>query len=816
MLLRLLGQLRGAPAARKDRLSGDGPAASSSQAGVDPAVSEEEEARRAVESTPDSAEAHNNLGVLYSRSNRLEAAEQEFLLASRLQQNNFAAHFNLGKILERTNRLAGAEASYRRAIELKPELAEAHNRLGLVLAASGRHQQAEACYRQALELKPDFSAARDNLASVLEEFERQRETEAALRRALEAAPDSAESHLALGALLSKSKRPDEAISAIRRAAELEPESALTHFRLGVVLQNANRPFEAEIAYRRALELIPDFADAHHNLGLLLAGTRRFEEAEASYRRALASNPDFAGARCSLGMVFEKTCRLSEAEASYRQALAVDAGFEHAQQCLGNLLLEISHRQHAVAACRRDVENFPDEARRHHMLGKALLALGKAEEAAAAFAQALALQPRYAEAHNGLGMSWMMRGELDSAIACFRLAVSSRQDYSRALSNLGAAFLRKGDIAQAATWIHATLAINPGQAEANYQMALIAAASDNLDEANRYFERAVSRAPSIGIEIASNPKRAALVLGMTSRGGNMSPATIDFVFPANSNTRITWAVDLADEDEADNLPYYDLAFNAMGDPDITGDVRRPVDRFLEACAKPVLNHPHRVMLTTRDNLPHMLKGIDNLLVPEVWKFAGSADWDDAMARHLPLLIRPVDTNGGVGLVLARTADELGEARAAQSTPVFVTRFVDFRGGDNLYRKYRAIFVDRQPYPYHLAISPDWMVHYYSAGMETTPWKLEEEQQFLENPEAALGIAGWQAIRSIGARLDLDYAGIDFSMMPDGRVLVFEANTTMLIHPEYLNGPLDHKNVYVYRIAAKFEEMLLGKTAAIMEP
>src|SRR5208282_3727701 len=101
------------------------------------------------------------------------------------------------------------------------------------------------------------------------------------------------------------------------------------------------------------------------------------------------------------------------------------------------------------------------------------------------------------------------------------------------------------------------------------------------------------------------------------------------------------------------------------------------------------------------------------VPAVWRFADSTDWDEAIVDQLPLLIRPVHTQGGIGLVLARTATELAQCRAMQTGPVYVSHFIDFRSADSWFRKYRMIFIDRKPYPYHLAISQNWMVHYYTA-------------------------------------------------------------------------------------------------------
>jgi hypothetical protein len=99
----------------------------------------------------------------------------------------------------------------------------------------------------------------------------------------------------------------------------------------------------------------------------------------------------------------------------------------------------------------------------------------------------------------------------------------------------------------------------------------------------------------------------------------------------------------------------------------------------------------------------------------------------------------------------------------------------------------------------------MVHYFSADMLASPWKVEEERRFLQDPRAALGAPALAALHAIGRRLDLDYAGIDFTVLPDGRVFVFEANATMLVHRERENGALAHKNAWVQRIVQAFEAL-----------
>jgi hypothetical protein len=171
---------------------------------------------------------------------------------------------------------------------------------------------------------------------------------------------------------------------------------------------------------------------------------------------------------------------------------------------------------------------------------------------------------------------------------------------------------------------------------------------------------------------------------------------------------------------------------------------------------------------------------------------------------PFLVRPIGSHGGKGLLLvgSDTPDEPPPPARAY----YLTEFVDFRSADGLYRKYRTVFVDGRPLPYHLAVSPKWMVHYESSGMDQHADRLAEEMRFLESPAAAVGADAAAAIASIGATMGLDYAGIDFTLTPDGRVLLFEANATMLVHPEAQGSALAHKNPYIERIFAAFRTMI----------
>lgn len=785
--------------AHKKLGSGDQPADS-----VPRMSKEEADCRHNLELMPNSAEAHNGLGVVLKGTKRLAEAEAAFRRAIGLKGNYEVALYNLGVVLAETNRLWEAERAYRDALKLLPNFVEAHNNLGILLKDTKRAAEAEVSFRRALELNPDFVEAQTNLDIVHAEIQRLAKVEADCRRTLELTPNSADAYNNLGIVLKDARRFAEAEDAFRHAVDLEGDHVAALSNLGSVLDQTDRPLEAVGAYLSALKLRPTFVEGLYNLGGVLAETNINGEAEAAYRNALELQTDFVEAHINLGCVLRSMQRPAEAAAAFRRAIELKPDHEAAHRNLDFVLKEVKRLSEAEAIHHRAVNLQANCARSHYKLGLTRMALGKLDEAIASFQQAILIDPNYASAHNNLGVTFLRQGQVEQAIACYRRAISIKPHFARAMANLGGAYFRKNDFRQAANWNQAALAIDPQEPDANQNMAFMLLGTGHADEAKQHLDRAYVKR-SLSIEYAADPIRTVLLL-LTAKKGNVPGHAIEFLFPTDINTRVHWVIETADDDQIDDLPTYDLVFNAMGDPELIGDSIKPLSQFAEVCGKPLLNHPGKVAHTARNHLPDLLSGIDNIIVPAVWRFATRADWDESIVDQLPLLVRPVDSHGGFGLKLARTSSDLAQCRDSQVGPVYVCRFVDFRSSDSWFRKYRIIFVDRKPYPYHLAIAQNWMVHYYTAEMESCPWKLEEEEKFLECPEVILGSVGTQAMQAVGTRIDLDYFGIDFSVMENQQILVFEANPTMLVHPEDFSGPLKHKNEYVLRIQYRFEEML----------
>ena len=517
---------------------------------------------------------------------------------------------------------------------------------------------------------------------------------------------------------------------------------------------------------------PSLAQAHLQAG-------RFREAEALYRQALAGDPDSLDLQNELGLALLAMNRFQEAVACFGKVLGIQSAHDPARSNLALALL-----------------GFGEELLRH----------GQWDPAAVCFRKALEFDAGLAQAHLRLGELLQAQGRRNPAIAQFERAVALQPDFIEALLKLGTIHAQVNQADSAAKWYRWALALDPTLVEANFNLASLLEGQARLAEAQIY-RRRIPRPLPLAVETAPDPRRRVLIPWATGSGN----VPIDTLMPAATTTRIKWFAELTTDEQEAQLPPFDLVFNGIGNADLAGPSLERLCAFHDR--HPMLNPPEQVLLTRRDLMPAALAGIPGVVVPPVARLGREEVLDDdllatlaAQELALPLLVRPIGTQGGKGARRVETPDQVAESFRQDADAFYVIGFKDYRSLDGYYRKYRMIFVDREPFPYHLAIASDWLVHYQSANMLSAPWKREEERQFLEDPRAVLGEEGYQAIEAIGRRLDLDYAGIDFSVLADGRILVFEANATMLVHLEDPQVEFPYKHRVVPAIFQAFEAML----------
>ncbi len=495
-------------------------------------------------------------------------------------------------------------------------------------------------------------------------------------------------------------------------------------------------------------------------------------------------------------------KLSDAAGIYRLILTIQPDNAIA---LHNLAL-LADGEEAMDLFRRALAADPANLHAALTLGQALQARDRLDEAIVTYRHALAAMPGEAELHFALGHALQRQRLVDDATHHYRQALALRPDYLPALCNLATLHTAADQVAEAAELYRRALAIQPDISVANINMVGILEGEGRLAEAQELRARVPCPQQPIMDRASGGHRRTVLVLA--SSKGNVP---LDDLLPAETTTRITWHVEYATDAQADALPPYDVAFNGIGNADVMPASQARLARF--HARHPVLNPPDAVARTRRDLLPHLLAGIPDVVVPPVVRLTREQLHAPGLAARLfehgltcPVLLRPIVGHGGQGMTLVQTADQLEQLPPDPADAYYAIAFRHFQSIDGYWRKYRTIFIDRQPFAYHLAISAHWLVHYATADMLAAPWKREEERCFLDRPTASLGARAMTALEAIGQRLDLDFAGIDYSLLPDGRVLVFEANATMLVHLRDEASEFPAKHRAVPKIFAAFEAML----------
>jgi hypothetical protein len=121
----------------------------------------------------------------------------------------------------------------------------------------------------------------------------------------------------------------------------------------------------------------------------------------------------------------------------------------------------------------------------------------------------------------------------------------------------------------------------------------------------------------------------------------------------------------------------------------------------------------------------------------------------------------------------------------------------------------MFVDGKTYPLHLALSPNWKIHYFSADMTENAENRAKDEEFLRDMNGVLGAAAVATLGRIRAALGLDYAGIDFAVGPGGDVLLFEANATMVVAQPGADPRWDYRRPAVQAVLDAVRTMLLAR-------
>jgi hypothetical protein len=274
---------------------------------------------------------------------------------------------------------------------------------------------------------------------------------------------------------------------------------------------------------------------------------------------------------------------------------------------------------------------------------------------------------------------------------------------------------------------------------------------------------------------------------------------------------------------ETLPEHDLAIVAVGESDGNAPVHAEIARLVATWPRPVLNPPAGIARLSRAALWRLLDGAPGIVMPMTTRATrasllslvqGATPLTSLLPDgDFPLIIRPVGSHAGLGLEKLDSAAALAPYLAARDEDEFyISRFVDYRGADGFFRKFRVVFIAGRPFACHLAITDQWMIYYLNANMHESEAKRAEEAQFMEHFDDDFSRRHAAALTALAERVGLDYFGIDCAETPDGRLLVFEADVAMIVHAMDRSDLFPYKTTQMRKVFAAFRAMLGQRGAA----
>jgi tetratricopeptide (TPR) repeat protein len=466
-----------------------------------------------------------------------------------------------------------------------------------------------------------------------------------------------------------------------------------------------------------------------------------------------------------------------------------------------------------------VDQMLDEAFAHHQAGRLV-------EAESLYRDAFEADPHRWGACLNLTKILMLTGRLEQAQRWLHWRLEDTFEDVTAHRQLGFAYASENKLNQALLHFQRVIDLDPRDAGAHEIIAHLLRGFGRAEEARTNFDRSAALRDPVQAGYAMGGKPEFRVLMLFAPGGGNTPY-IYMLRVVHYDCHVLSVVPGVDYDIEQLRASTDVVFNLIADVDSSAEQLAHVAPLLEKIGKPVINHPDSIAMTGRHSNAGRLARIHDCVMPMTMRYTSDAmneavreatrdpmatqSFGDASQRFgFPLLVRRAGTHGGEDFDKVDNPPALQRfVEQTQAPHYYVTEYVDYRSHDGYFRKYRFMFVDGEILPYHLAIDDQWKIHHATTDMVNQQWMKDEEKAFLDDPHSVFGERQYAVLRAICDSIQLDYWGVDCGIDRQGRVVVFEANATMLVHTR--NELFPYKRPAVTRIKLAFDAMLERRAA-----
>jgi tetratricopeptide (TPR) repeat protein len=302
-----------------------------------------------------SAPTYANLGVVYLRTNRIDAAIKILRHAEQLAPDTPGIRLNLGL-----------------AYFKKHEFKKAIPNFGFVVSSDPRNVQAHYLMGVCDFMTDDFGAAVTAFEPILDSQQ-----------------DDLELLYMLGISYGMMKRPDDARSVFERLVKAGGDTPHLHLLLGKAYLALGQNNQAEVELQQAASgnAVPF---AHYYMGILYQKSGQIDQAATQFEKEIQVDPSNSWAYKDLADIKLDRGAAADAIPLLEKAAARNPDAPELFATLGRAYLQASHPERSISAFRRAVALDDKNGSYHLQLGRALLRAGHRVEASAEVARARVL------------------------------------------------------------------------------------------------------------------------------------------------------------------------------------------------------------------------------------------------------------------------------------------------------------------------------------------------------------------------------------------------------------------------------------------
>jgi tetratricopeptide (TPR) repeat protein len=293
-----------------------------------------------------SAPTYGNLGVVYMRTNRLDAAIKAFLRAKALAPGLTGVDLNLGLAYFREGEFKKAGPYFAQVISADPGNVQAHYLKGTCDF-----------------MTDDFASAVDSLAPIMDRehddleylfmlgisygiLKRAEDSQRVFERLVQAGGDTPHFHLLLGKAYLALGQVEKAESELQRAVASEP-LPYAHYYLGVLAHQSGKLDLASAEFEKEIQVDPGNPWPYKDLAEIELDQQDASGAIVVLEKGIARNPEAPYLLGALGRAYLQGAEPVRAIAVLKQAIALDPKNGGYHYELGRAYLKTGHHAEAT-------------------------------------------------------------------------------------------------------------------------------------------------------------------------------------------------------------------------------------------------------------------------------------------------------------------------------------------------------------------------------------------------------------------------------------------------------------------------------------